>query len=91
MNVAINNRFGILLAEKRAQEKRNIPLSEVSEAIGVPPKTLLAWANNTVTRFDVHVIDAICKYFGVKPGDLFEYVEGPTSQPKKLKQKTARK
>ena len=87
MNVAINNRFGILLAQKRGQEKRNIPLSEVSEATGLPPKTLFAWANNTVSRFDVHVINAICKYFGVQPGELFEYVEDPPAP----KQKTARK
>lgn len=85
MNVAINNRFGILLAEKRGQEKRNIPLSEVAEATGLPPKTLFAWANNTVTRFDVHVINAICQYFNVQPGALFEYVPDPP------KQKTSRK
>lgn len=87
LNVTVNNRFGILLAEKRVQEKRNIPLSEVQEVTGIPYKTLYAWANNTVTRFDVHVIDAICKYFGAKPGDLFEYIEDDT-QPK---QKSARK
>ena len=86
MNVAINNRFGILLAEKRVKEKRNIPLSEVAQEVGLPPKTLFAWANNTVTRFDVHVINAICQYFGVQPGELFEYVPDHP-QPK---QKTAR-
>ena len=77
MNVAINNRFAVLLAEKRVQEKRNIPISEISKETKIPQKTLLAWANNTVTRFDVHVIDAICKYFNVKPGELFEYIPDP--------------
>ena len=75
MTVTINNRFGILLAEKRMKEKRNIPLSEVAETTGLPAKTLFAWQNNAVSRFDVHVINAICKYFAVQPGDLFEYVE----------------
>ena len=74
MNVAIYNRFGVLLAQKRMIEKRNIPLSEVAEKTGLPPKTLFAWQNNTVTRFDVHVINAICQYFEVQPGLLFEYV-----------------
>ena len=83
MNVAINNRFSILLGEKRVQEKRNIPLSEVGDNTGIPYKTLYAWANNTVTRFDVHVIDAICKYFRVGPGDLFEYVEDNKPLPLK--------
>lgn len=85
MDVTVNNRFGVLLAEKRAQEKRNIPLAEVAEQTGIPSKTLFAWANNTVTRFDVHVIDAICKYFGVRPGDLFDYVEDQTPPPAKKK------
>jgi putative transcriptional regulator len=85
MDVTVNNRFGVLLAEKRAKEKRNIPLSEVAEATGIPPKTLFAWANNTVSRFDVHVIDAICQYFGIEPGELFEYVPDTDAQPPKKK------
>lgn len=86
INVTVINRFGVLLAEKRAQEKRNIPLSEVAQETGIPPKTLFAWANNTVTRFDVHVIDAICKYFRVEPGDLFGYIdEDRTTTPTKKK------
>lgn len=84
MNVAINNRFAVLLAEKRVREKRNIPLSEVAEETGLPSKTLFAWSNNTVTRFDVHVINAICKYFQVPPGDLFEYIPDPP-EPTKTK------
>jgi putative transcriptional regulator len=87
MDVTVNNRFGILLAEKRAKEKRNIPLSEVAEATGIPTKTLFAWANNTVSRFDVHVIDAICQYFGIQPGELFEYVPDTDEPAKPAKKK----
>ena len=83
MDVTVNNRFSILLAEKRVQEKRNIPLTEVSKVTGIPHKTLFAWANNAVTRFDVHVSNAVCKYFEIKPGDLFEYV--PDEVPAKKK------
>ena len=81
MSVTVNNRFAILLAEKRIKERRNISLAEISEEIGVSRRALYAWENNTVTRFDVPVIDALCKYFGIKPGDLFEYIED--EQPKK--------
>jgi putative transcriptional regulator len=73
----INNRFGILLAEKRMREKRRISISEVSEITGITRRSLQTWENNTVTRFDVLVIDGLCKYFGIQPGELFEYVEGP--------------
>ena len=71
----INNRFGILLAQKRIREKRRIPISEVAEITGISRQSLQAWENNTVTRFDVSVMDALCKYFDCDPGALFEYIE----------------
>lgn len=70
----INNRFAALLADKRIKERRNISLQEVAEKTGISRQALYKWENNSVTRFDVPVIDALCKYFDVKPGDLFEYI-----------------
>lgn len=79
----INNRFAALLADKRIKERRNISLQEVANNTGISRQALYKWENNTVTRFDVPVIDALCKYFDVKPGDLFEYIEGETPKKKK--------
>ncbi len=79
----INNRFAALLADRRIKERRNISLQEVAEKTGVSRQALYKWENNTVTRFDVPVIDALCKYFDVKPGDLFEYIEGEAPAKKK--------
>lgn len=87
MNVTINNRFGVLLAEKQKEERRNIPLAEVSEKTGISRRALYAWENNTVSRFDVPVINALCKYFGVHPGELFEYVPDPPEPPEPKKTK----
>jgi len=75
LDMTINNRFGVLLAEKQISERRNIPLSEISQSTKIPRQTLYAWQHNTVTRYDAHVIDALCKYFDCQPGDLFHYVE----------------
>ena len=77
----INNRFGILLAEKRMREKRRIAISEVAKETGIARQSLQAWENNTITRFDVPVMDALCRYFGVKPGDLFEYIDETPPTP----------
>ncbi|NUM77656.1 helix-turn-helix transcriptional regulator [candidate division KSB1 bacterium] len=85
MNVTVNNRFGILLAEKRKNERRNISLSEVAEATGISRQALYKWENNSVNRFDVPVINAICQYFGIQPGELFEYVPDEKPAPKKKK------
>jgi putative transcriptional regulator len=82
MNVTVNNRFGILLAEKQKEERRNIPLAEVSDATGVSRRALYAWENNSVRRFDEPIINALCHYFGLSPGELFEYVPDLPEQTK---------
>ncbi len=91
MNVPIDNRFGILLAEKRMKAKRKISLTEVHEETGISRPTLQAWENNTVTRFDVSIIEALCQYFGVRLSDLLEYIPpaGPP-QPKPKKKKASK-
>ncbi|MDP1547394.1 MAG: helix-turn-helix transcriptional regulator [Anaerolineales bacterium] len=86
MNVTINNRFAVLLAEKRVKERRNIPLAEVAEHTGISRQTLYAWENNSVSRFDVPVINALCQFFGIQPGELFQYIEDEQPPaPKKKK------
>ena len=83
MNVTINNKFAVLLAEKRVKERRNIPLSEVAESTGISRQALYKWENNKVNRFDTPVINALCQYFGIEPGALFQYV--PDEVPAKKK------
>ena len=83
MNVTINNRFAVLLAEKRVKERRNISLQEVAKATDISRQSLYAWENNDVHRFDDVIINALCQYFGVKPGDLFEYIEDEKPTKKK--------
>lgn len=71
----IRNRFGVLLAEKRANEGRKISLLEVVEETGIPYRTLFAWRYNKVKRFDAHIIAKLCRYFGVEAGELIERVK----------------
>ena len=71
--MTVNNRFGVLLAEKSANEKRRISIAEVARSTGIDQRTLGKWANNTLTRFDAPVIDALCRYFDCQPGDLFTW------------------
>lgn len=85
MNVTVNNRFSALLADSRIKEKRNIPLLEVAKKTGISYPTLLAWANNTVKRFDVETINRLCQYFKVEPGELFQYVPDEVPPDKKKK------
>jgi len=66
----IINRFGNLLADKKTREKRNIPLTEVEAKTGITRKTLTAWENNKVQRYDASTVETLCRYFGCQPGDL---------------------
>ena len=70
----INNRFAVLLAEKQVKERRRIALSEVSTTTGISRSALQAWQANSVTRYDESVLNALCMYFGVQPGDLLQYI-----------------
>ena len=83
MNVTINNKFAVLLAEKRVKERRNISLQEVAESTGISRQSLYKWENNKVNRFDTPVINALCQYFGIEPGALFQYVPDPPPAKKK--------
>jgi putative transcriptional regulator len=80
MNAPVNNNFGLLLAEKQKREDRFVPLLEVSKETGIARRTLYAWANNTVTRFDGDVIEKLCSYFGVGLSDLLEYIPTKTAR-----------
>ena len=81
----INNRFAVLLAEKQIKERRTISLSEVEEKTGVSRQALHKWKNNSIFRFETRVMDALCQYFEVQPGELFEYVPSEPPAPKKKK------
>ncbi len=85
MNVTVNNRFAVLLAEKQVKERRNISLVEVAEATGVSRQALYKWENNSINRFELRVINALCKYFDVQIGDLFEYIKDETPSLAKKK------
>lgn len=73
MFMPIKNNFSELLEKKQKKENRFISLAEVAEALKVSRKTIWKWENNTVTRFDKHVIEGLCKYFGVSIEQLLEY------------------
>lgn len=91
MKMTVNNRFAILLAEKRVKERRNISLQEVAEKTGISRRALYAWENNRVNRFDVPVINALCEYFGIEPGALFQYVPDPKQESEKPTETKPRK
>jgi len=59
----IHSRVSSLLAQKRLRDDREWLVSEVQVATGLPPRTLLLHRRDTVTRFDVRTLDALCRFF----------------------------
>lgn len=93
MEMTINNRFAILLAEKQIAEKRKISLQEVSDNTGISRRALYTWEKNTVTRFDIPIMEKLCEYFNVDPSALFHYIpnEKQESKPTQAKPRKVKK
>lgn len=58
---------------------RSLTNREIAEVIGVSTNALSRWFSGDVTRFDADVLDALCRYFDCRVGDLLEYV--PDEEP----------
>lgn len=70
MQMTVINRFSVLLKQKEQKEKRPISLLQVSRETGIPYKTIYAWSANTITRFDVVILERLAAYFGVSAPDM---------------------
>lgn len=69
----VRNRFKILLAQKEARDGRNYTYSDISQATGIAPNTLSAYANQSVSRFDESILVRLCEFFDCTLAELLEY------------------
>ena len=51
--------------------KREIPKSKLKEDLGLGSNTIAKFANHEPVSFEV--LDKLCEYLEVQPGDLIEY------------------
>lgn len=70
-----------LLAEKQFRDGRRITLTELSEVTGINRVTISKLVNHRSYSTVTDNVDALCKFFDCKVGDLMEYV--PDSGDKK--------
>jgi putative transcriptional regulator len=57
-----------------------LKISDVSRDTGINRGTLTRLYYETSERYDVDVLDQLCRYFGCKVGDLLEYVPGSQTE-----------
>lgn len=59
----------------RLMGERKLKISDVARETGLHRNTITLLYQETATRVDLEAIDALCRYFDVPVGDLFEFVK----------------
>lgn len=65
----IKSNLAMLMAEKKIRS-----LNKLTKATGVSGPTLARLYDGTNVRIDYSTIEALCRFFDCKIGDLIEYV-----------------
>jgi putative transcriptional regulator len=63
----------------RMMGERKMKIVDVARETGLHRNTITLLYNETATRIDLETIDGLCKLFGCKVGDLFEFT--PSNSP----------
>lgn len=56
--------------------ERKLKISDVARDTGLHRNTITLLYQETATRVDIEAVDALCRYFSVPVGGLFEFVDG---------------
>jgi len=89
LDMAIQNRLKVLLAEKELREGRKLTYRTVAKETGLAIDTLTAYMTQRVNRFDKSTLETLCSYLTCDVGDLLKY--SPDDSPSPSKKKAARK
>ncbi len=58
--------------------ERKLKISDVARDTGLHRNTITLLYQETATRVDIEAIDALCRYFNVPVGHIFEFIDGST-------------
>jgi putative transcriptional regulator len=59
----------------RLMGERKLKISDVARDTGLHRNTITLLYQETATRVDLEAIDTLCRYFGVRVEDLFEFID----------------
>lgn len=84
LDMTIQNRLKVLLAEKELRESRKLTYRTVAKETGLAIGTLTAYMTQNVNRFDKSTLETLCDYLSCNVGDLLSYSpDSPASVKKK--------
>ena len=69
----IENRLDILIHKWEMGHRQRLTHEALAQETGLARATIVAWRYGYVTRFDAKVLEALCSFFGIQPGDLLVY------------------
>lgn len=72
-HMTIYNRLKVLIAEKEIREGRKLPYRTIAKETSISTSTLTAYIQQRTQRYDVSVLNTLCKYFDCQPGDILVY------------------
>ena len=70
----IKCRLKVILAQRDMENRPPWNLTDLAQTTGLSWSTISNLANNKTTRYDAHVLDAICRVLGLGVGDLLVYI-----------------
>jgi len=59
----------------RLMGERKLKISDVARETGLNRSTIAALYKETAERVDLDTVSRLCKLFGCRVGDLFEYID----------------
>jgi DNA-binding Xre family transcriptional regulator len=73
----LKNRLLELIQERERKINRRIKLKDLASFVGVTNHTVTSWIRNDVRKYEAHIVEGLCDYFGCDVGDLlyFEMAE----------------
>ena len=76
----IQCRIRELMAIKGRKEIRRITYDNILAEVGVSKNTLVRLANDRAAMIGISVINRLCAYFDIQPGELFVYVPDESNE-----------
>ncbi len=83
LDMAIQNKLKILLAQKELRENRKLTYRLVAKETGLAIGTLTEYMTQRVRRFDKSTLETMCEYLACDIGDLLSYSPDPPQTKKK--------
>jgi putative transcriptional regulator len=70
----IRSQLKVILAQRQVEGRPPYTVAELAAVTGLNRQSLYGLCNNTTTRFDSHVLNALCRVLEVDVGRLLMYV-----------------